>query len=50
VRAGLNFLGENDTEDTVVYPVGRHIGLKSIKTGQMRFIEMKEEIREINKI
>ena len=35
-------------EDTIAYPVGKHIGLKNLKTGKMNFIEMREDVREIS--
>ena len=44
----MHFLGEASESETIVYPVGKHVAVKSLKTGGMKFIQEDKDIREIS--
>jgi WD40 repeat protein len=43
----VNFLMHDSTQSTIIYPVGRHIGVRNIETNDMRFIRQNENLKEI---
>ena len=47
----LSFLEEADQSKLVVaYPVGRHIGVRDLKTNEMKFIRQHENLKEITSL
>ena len=50
MKNGLHYLGDMADPETVVYPVGKHIAVKNLKNGSMKFIQQKEDVREITGI
>jgi hypothetical protein len=47
----LSFLEESDLSRLVLtYPVGRHVGVRDLKTNDMKFIRQSENLKEITAI
>lgn len=46
VRNSLLFL-EGSSEPLIVYPVGKHIGIRNLANNSMQFIRQPEQVREI---
>lgn len=46
IRNSINFLHDSN-QSTIIYPVGRHIGVRNIETNEMRFIKQGDHVKEI---
>ena len=51
LQDSVHFIEDTDiTRQLLAYPVGKLVGVRDLKTNEMKFIRLSEEIREITAI